>query len=212
MLVRDGERLEVLMVERHGGMLFGPGALVFPGGKLDPQDLDPAWSAYTLGGPHDAQSRGLRICALRETFEETGLLLAPVQGEVAARAAALRLKAISGETPFLEVVASLALKLDLDALTPFARWITPLGQPIRFDATFYLARAPEGQTALCDGRETVAAAWMSPEQALALAADDSRKLMRPTRANLALLGQEASVAAALTSARARAIETILQPD
>lgn len=217
LLVRDRDGLEVLMVERHGEMLFGPGALVFPGGKLDAQDGDPAWANHVAGCAEvGSQERCLRLCAIRETFEETGMLLGwPISGgsgpgDLARQA--LRSGVLAGDPTFRQAVAGLGWRFDLDALTPFARWITPQNQPIRFDASFYIARAPEGQAAVCDGRETVSAEWLAPAAALRLADDGLRKLMRPTRANLALLAESSNVAQALAAAKARAVETVLQPD
>ncbi|MHB8284322.1 MAG: NUDIX hydrolase [Caulobacteraceae bacterium] len=217
MLVRDRGRLEVLMVQRHGGMRFGPGALVFPGGKLDAQDLDPAWGAHAAGWVQlDEQSRGLRLCAIRETFEETAILLgeSKLGGQALDPmvAQALRDRLIAGEISFIETVKRLDLQLDLNALTPFARWITPAPQAIRFDAAFYVARAPDGQAAVCDGGETIAAEWLTPTEALALADVEARILMRPTRANLELLAASASVGSAIQAAQARTIVTVLQAD
>lgn len=208
MLVRDRNGLEVLMVERHGGMLFGPGALVFPGGKLDPQDRDPAWFAE-LGSEADE----MRICAIRETFEETGMLLGRRKdgGQAVADNAALRSKVIAGELAFREAIALLGLQLDLEALTLFSRWITPISQPIRFDASFYIARAPSGQEAVCDGRETITAEWLAPCTALGLADAGRRKLMTPTRANLSVLAESPCVEHALESAKARVVQAVLQP-
>lgn len=215
LLVRDRDGLDVLMVQRHGDMRFGPGALVFPGGKVDAQDLDPSWHAQALGFAElDPQSRGRRICAIRETFEETGILLARPRndGDIDHRAAALRTAVMDGDLPFQEMVIMLGLRLDLNDLIPFARWITPTRQPIRFDATFYIARAPEGQRADCDQRETVSAEWLKPDEALRLAETGERKLMRPTRANLSRLAADACVGSALRAARARPIVTVLQDD
>jgi 8-oxo-dGTP pyrophosphatase MutT (NUDIX family) len=217
LLVRDRGALEVLMVERHADMRFGPGALVFPGGKLDAQDVDPAWSAHALGWAGlDDEARGLRICAIRETFEETGILLANGLGRQNGSAVedvfGLRSAVACGDVPFLEVVKTSGLWLDLHALIPFARWVTPTRQPIRFDATFFIAPAPEGQAAVCDTREIVAADWLRPAKALSLADMAERKLMRPTRANLMLLAADACVRDALASAIRRPVVTILQDD
>jgi 8-oxo-dGTP pyrophosphatase MutT (NUDIX family) len=205
------------MVERHADMRFGPGALVFPGGKLDSQDVDPAWSDYALGwAALDAESRVLRICAIRETFEETGILLAPLGDQhtetVADRAALMRSAVVSGDLSFLEMVTALGLQLDLDALIPFSRWITPTRQPIRFDAAFYIARAPQDQSVLCDGQEIVAADWFSPAAVLSLGDRKKGKLMRPTRANLNLLAAETCVQTALSHARNRPLATTLLQD
>jgi len=205
------------MVQRHGEMRFGPGALVFPGGKLDVEDRDPSWAAHLVSDLElGSERRHLRICAIRETFEETGVLLgrqeAGGQRVGATSNEALRSKLIAGELSFRQAVELQGLQLDLGALTPFARWITPRDQPIRFDASFYIARAPDGQTAICDGRETITAEWLTPMNALDLADAGRRKLMRPTRANLAILAESSCVAHAMAAAKARVIQTVLQPD
>jgi 8-oxo-dGTP pyrophosphatase MutT (NUDIX family) len=217
MLVRDRGALEVLMVERHADMRFGPGALVFPGGKLDAQDVDPAWSAYALGWAElDDEARGLRICAIRETFEETGILVAygldGQDGNAAEIASGLRSAVAFGDLPFLEVIKTAGLRLDLHALVSFARWVTPTRQPIRFDAAFFIAPAPQGQAAVCDEREIVAADWLRPAEALDMADMEQRKLMRPTRANLLLLAADACVSEALANAGKRPVVTIRQED
>lgn len=208
LLVRDCGELEVLMVQRHGDMRFGPGAFVFPGGKLDAQDLDPAWGVEALGSAQlDAEARGLRICAIRETFEETGILLAHRQDgrdeNVIDGASDLRSAVACGHLSFRDMVRGLGLRLDLEALIPFGRWVTPARQPIRFDAAFYIAHAPKGQPAVCDGREVVAADWISPAKALRMADLEELKLMRPTRINLTLLTAHADVQTALARARTR---------
>jgi 8-oxo-dGTP pyrophosphatase MutT (NUDIX family) len=162
------------MVKRHHQIDFASGALVFPGGKTHADDHDPAWQARSLGWDGaDPLGRPLRIAAIREAYEETGILLArhadgsAFQGELGAAAA--RDDIAHNRRAFLDLVGSLDLKLDLAALTVFARWITPELMPKRFDTWFFIAAAPADQLALCDGWETVDAEWIAPAEALCLA-------------------------------------------
>lgn len=216
LLLRDDPAFEVLMVERHHQIDFASGALVFPGGKSHPGDHDEAWRDHALGWTeHGVEQSGLRIAAIRELFEEAGLLLARREDggplEVEPAPLELRKSVDRGETPFLEVVRAAGAQLDLSALSVFARWITPPVTPKRFDTWFYVAHAPAGQLAVCDGRETVDACWYSPQAALSAAERGARKLVFPTRMNLGLLARAASAAAAIDQARARPLVAV-QPE
>ncbi len=163
------------MVRRHAKSGFMAGAHVFPGGKLDATDAAPDLIALTTGRARDeaahvlgesvdgAKALSLFVAAVRETFEEAGVLLADVPNPTRLEDARARLEA---GTPFVEVVASLGATLRLDWLVPQARWITPEVEPRRFDARFFLARAPSTQRAEHDRRETTEAAWMTPAHAL----------------------------------------------
>ena len=162
MLVRDVPRFEVLMVQRHHQIEFASGALVFPGGKLEQSDHDPAWSANVTGAEDlSGLERALRICAIREAFEESGILLvgnSDGNDAIETRAAAGRDQVASGQIGFREFVGELGLTLDLAALTPFARWITPSPMKKRFDTHFFVMAAPLDQVAACDGYEMYAIA------------------------------------------------------
>lgn len=211
LLVRDAPKFEVLMVKRHHQIDFASGALVFPGGKIEGADADPAWAEHATGhaeGP--AELTALKIAAVREAFEESALLLArrvdggagPAEGQGAARAAA------AAGARFIDVVRDLKVRLDLDALTVFARWITPAMMPRRFDTWFFIAAAPEDQLAACDGYETVDAEWIAPSEALSLAAAGARKIIFPTRMNLQLLAKSRSAEEAVAAARGRPLRTV----
>lgn len=213
LLLRDQPTFEVLMVKRHHQIDFASGALVFPGGKSHPGDHDPAWAEHVVGWEaHDAGQRGLRIAAIREVFEEAGILLArrldgsPIGDEACPMD--VRQAVDAGTTPFLDVVRDLGAQLDLDALTTFARWITPVVVPKRFDTWFYVVRAPDDQLAACDGRETVDAEWIAPGEALRLAAAGERKVIFPTRMNLKLLAEAADAEDAVMRAQARQLVTV----
>lgn len=214
LLLRDQPTFEVLMVKRHHQIDFASGALVFPGGKSHAGDHDPAWAEHVLGWDEfDAEQRAMRIAAIREVFEEAGILLAkrrdgsPITGEACPMD--VRQAVDTGATAFIDVVRDLDARLDLAALTIFARWITPVMVPKRFDTWFYLVNAPEDQLAACDGRETVDAEWIAPSEALRLAEAGERTVIFPTRMNLQLLAEAASAADAVARAEARELVTVL---
>jgi 8-oxo-dGTP pyrophosphatase MutT (NUDIX family) len=207
LLLRDGPTgLEVFLLERHLKSDFAGGAYAFPGGKVDAQDrgLDPArvtgleadrWTDR-LGARDPATVVGLWVAAVRETFEEAGLLLARRRDgtELAAAdlasesfVAARQRLAARGEhwdwRPWLEAED---LVLDLGALTPFAWWITPHGMHKRFDTRFFAAVAPAAQMAALahDDVETTASRWCTPAAALEDAAAGRAVIIFPTRRNL----------------------------
>jgi 8-oxo-dGTP pyrophosphatase MutT (NUDIX family) len=213
LLVRDVPAFQVLMVKRHHQIDFASGALVFPGGKTHAGDHDPAWEGRTLGwDAPDPLGLPLRIAAIREAYEETGILLArhadgaPFRGDE--RAGAARDEIAHDRRSFLDLVTELEVKLDLSALSVFARWITPAMMPKRFDTWFYIAAAPADQLALCDGWETVDAEWIAPAEALRLAALGERKVIFPTRMNLQLLAEASDAIDAVARAKARTLVTV----
>jgi 8-oxo-dGTP pyrophosphatase MutT (NUDIX family) len=216
MLVRDTPRFEVLMVRRHHEIEFASGALVFPGGKLDAGDRDPAWRGAVTGAESLTDlERALRICAIREAFEESGILLVGggpgAADAIESRAAAGREDVAAGRVGFREFVEELGLRLDLSAMTPFAHWITPARMKKRFDTHFYLMAAPSDQLAACDGCETVDAEWVPPAEALRLGEAGERTIIFPTRLNLQLLAASTSAAEALATAASRTVCTV-EPD
>lgn len=213
LLLRDHPAFEVLMVKRHHQIDFAAGALVFPGGKTHAGDDDPRWARRTLGWEDSpAHKRPLRIAAIREAYEEAGILLArhedgsPFRGDPLAAAA--REDVGRDRRPFLDLIETLDLYLDLEALSVFAHWITPAFVPRRFDTWFYVAKTPEDQLALCDGTETVDAEWISPAEALRLGELGQRTVIFPTRMNLKLLAEATDAEDAVRRARARALVTV----
>jgi 8-oxo-dGTP pyrophosphatase MutT (NUDIX family) len=213
LMVRDGASgLEVFMVVRHHKIDFASGALVFPGGSVDADDYaiaaDPARCGPAAG--LDEQSRALRVAAVRETFEDCGVLLARPRGSSrmldGARSAAIGAKA-KGRS-FAATIAAEDLELALAALVPFAHWITPPILPKRFDTHFYIVAAPADQRALHDGSESVDSTWINPTRALADALAGKYTLVFATRLNVKMLAQSRDVASALAAARARRIVTV----
>ncbi|MBV8472932.1 MAG: NUDIX domain-containing protein [Hyphomicrobiales bacterium] len=213
LLVRDGASgLEVFMVVRHHQIDFASGALVFPGGSVEPEDTaiaaDPERCA--AGPAIDERGRALRVAAIRETFEECGVLLARPRGASeligAERCAAIR-AAAKGVT-FAELIRREDLSLALDALTPFAHWITPPILRKRFDTHFFIAAAPRDQLARHDGHESGDSTWINPRRALADAAAGTYTMVLPTRLNAQMLGESGDVAAALAAAQTRRIVTV----
>lgn len=219
LLVRDAPALEVLMVERHHQIDFASGALVFPGGKSAKGDSDPRWAELCDGHDADPVQCALKICAVREAFEESGVLLArPANargaGKPFATAAqteaigALRSAIDKGEASFADALIEHGLVLALDALAPFAHWITPEGMPKRFDTWFYVAETPPEQLAACDGREAVDAVWIRPQDALLAAKEGRRTIIFPTRLNVEMLADSTSAHGAIEASRARRIVTV----
>ncbi|MBT7954564.1 MAG: NUDIX hydrolase [Rhodospirillaceae bacterium] len=220
MLLRDGaEGLEVFMVTRQPAMWFSS-ALVYPGGKMDPADTDPLLIDLCRGATGlTADQAALRICAIRETFEETGILLA-CEGDSGTlvndvRRAQLeqhyRAKVHAGEITLYDMAVTENLTLAVNLLVPFAHWITPKEFPRRFDTHFYLAPAPAGQTASHDHHEAADSVWIRPAVAIAEAEAGDHALMLVTRVNLAKAGRSRTTQEALDAARAATIVTVNPP-
>jgi 8-oxo-dGTP pyrophosphatase MutT (NUDIX family) len=214
-MVRDSAAgLEVFMVKRHEGMDYLGDALVFPGGRVDKADMALAQQHESFGLSHDEMQ--YRIAAVRETFEEAGILFARPAGSAdlisAARLAKLEdaRKEIHANAEKLgELLAREKLVLALDLLLPYARWITPTPAPKRFDTHFFLVGAAPDQVALHDGHESVDSLWISPKVALDEVVARKRRIAFPTRMNLQPLLKLRNVAEALASVRGvpvRAVE------
>lgn len=213
LLLRDQPEFQVLMVKRHHQIDFASGALVFPGGKTHAGDSDERWAEFAMGWDGlDAVQRTLRIGAIREAFEEAGILLAQTADGAPFEApceVSVRSAVDTGELAFIDVVRDLGVKLRLDELAVFARWITPTMMPKRFDTWFYALHAPPGQVAACDGRETVDAEWIAPSEAVRLASAGERTIIFPTLMNLRLLAEAEDARDCLARAQARTLVTVL---
>jgi 8-oxo-dGTP pyrophosphatase MutT (NUDIX family) len=222
LLVRDGGGStpggpEVLLVRRHRATQFAGGKLVFPGGKINASDADPALAALCLNAERLApEVMTAKIAGVREVFEETGFLLArdardrsPIATDRLAALGPYRDDLDRSRIGMAEFLGRHDLILDLDDLAPFARWITPIDRPLRFDTWFYLASAPEGQVAAHDGNEAVSSSWLSSAEAANEAEALALGLMLPTWANLRRLAKSPSASAALAQARATPVVTVL---
>ena len=225
-VLRDAPRgLEVLMVrraDRPGDQ--NSGATVFPGGLLDATDrghykrcagLDDLAASTRLGLPE----HGLHywIAAVRECFEEAGLLFAAEGGGelvdlkdfAAAELWQMRRSLHANQTGMAEVCERLGVRLAVGELAYFSHWITPLGMPKIFDTRFFIARAPAGQVPLADLTETVELMWLTPAEALDAAR--SLKLMNVTELTLRQLARHATVEAAMNAARAQLSVPVTRP-
>jgi 8-oxo-dGTP pyrophosphatase MutT (NUDIX family) len=209
LLVRDGAHgLEVLMAARHEESGFAAGALVFPGGKVDAADLAIARRHVDLADLPDVAAAS-RVAAMRETWEECGILLARRAG-TATLVSSSELGQARGDAarPFTRLLAETGLELALDRLAAFAHWITPSDRPKRFDTQFFITPFEGDQQALHDGREAVDARWVRPADVIEQADAGRLKLVFATRINLLRLGASASVADALAAARQATIVPI----
>ncbi len=215
-LVRDGpDGLETLMVVRHHEIDFARGAAVFPGGKLAAADRDAVLRQHApAGAVFSDDDLALRIAAVREAFEESGLLLARRDGRLLGAEGLTELwrrwhdRTAAAAEAFVEMVREEGLELALDLLYPFAHWVTPEVSPKRFDTHFYIATAPAGQVAVHDGREAVDSFWVNPRDALRECEEGRRTIIFPTLCNLALLGASGDAATAVAAARARTVRRI----
>ncbi|MDQ3951490.1 MAG: MBL fold metallo-hydrolase [Actinomycetota bacterium] len=198
-VLRDGPGgLEVLLTKRPEHLRFMGGATVFPGGAVAEADRDSRWADACVP-PADPDLRTACVCALREAFEEVGLLLA--DGPPVPRPDshdALR---------FLEACLAAATRLRADLLGSGGRWVTPTGSPVRFDAHFFLARAPEGWEPDPDPNEVAEARWATPGAALAELASGAALMAPPTIEMLQRLKGLPSVAAAFEAVAAAPVGT-----
>jgi 8-oxo-dGTP pyrophosphatase MutT (NUDIX family) len=214
-LVRDGASgVEVFCVERSKESRFMGGAIVFPGGKLDPRDTDPIWNdlattpAARAGFANDeAHLRALAIAACRESLEEAAIL--PVRGTVGdADLLALRTRAKDDPDALRAFLASRSLVLDLAALHALGRWITPEAESRRFDARFFVCVAPKGQSGAHDQYETTQSFWATPAEIFRRYEAGEVQLAPPTHRIIALLGEQPNAEAVLALADRSCLDPI----
>jgi len=215
------------MLRRHLDSDFVGGAYVFPGGKVDEEDRTPE-AGFTCAGRHDASasdmlgvdSGGLAfwIAALRECFEEAGVLLAygahghgDAHGDVLIemsdpearrRLAAQRVELNAGRLGFLDLIRAEGLRLAVDRVHYFSHWITPEPAPKRYDTRFFVAALPPGQVPVHDDHETVETVWVRPAEALARAEAGEFDLIFPTIKNLEAIARFTTSAELLAAAAA----------
>ncbi len=217
-LLRDEPKFEVLMIERHADTPFAGGAIVFPGGRIEPSDAEDDWRGACDGVDGFAPEQfGPRVAAIREAFEETGILYARRDGALIGdeETAALNVhrKAVEdNDRLFLELVKANELRLALDALHLFARWEPPVrghGKMRRYHTWFFAAKTPPGQQAREDGNEATEAFWAAPREILASCDAGERKAIFPTRRNVELLNVSETVDGVLDFAARRRIDVIM---
>jgi 8-oxo-dGTP pyrophosphatase MutT (NUDIX family) len=218
-----GTALEVFLIKRHGLSDVLGGAYVFPGGKVDRFDAELDMAAHldqplpelhaTLNEPDiDAlTAAGLYIAAVREAFEESGILFA--QGASQARALHATQLLREGQA-FDEVLAQMQLRLDTRSLAPWSRWITPKVPSVmnkRFDTRFFVAASPAGQVASHDNHEATESTWLTPRAALEQYRGGQIELAPPQIMSLAHLSRYGSVRAVMAEARNR-LPAVIEPE
>jgi 8-oxo-dGTP pyrophosphatase MutT (NUDIX family) len=238
LLLREAESgLQVLLTKRAPGLTFMAGLWVFPGGRMEPSDLAPELAArsdpsalddagsrllrYTDAQPLDAvTARGLLVAACRETFEESGVLLARPRNDsrrwdaaLYERVAARRAAAAADPAEFARLLADEDLLLDLERLVYWAHWITPPFENRRFDTRFFALQVPADQEASVDHGELTHHAWLGEEDIRAHVASGEMKLAPPTRMTLEDLWSahraRGGLAAMLEAERTRRVPPIL---
>ena len=228
-IVRDAEAhpdadagVEVFVLRRTANAAFAAGMYVFPGGRVDDIDrastlepycdgLDDATASAALGIDHGGLA--FWVAAVRECFEEAGLLLARTRDGGQPRVSDAERKAVhAGELSMEELCRRHDLILDLSAIRYVAHWVTPVGEgPRRFDTRFFLAAAPHGQEGAHDETELVDSMWVRPDEAIAKAESGALLMMPPTIANLRLIAQCSTADEALAVADAVGTPPRIQP-
>lgn len=230
MLVRDGEHgLEVLMVRRNLKSNWVGGMHLFPGGAVDIDDHSASIAAHCEGRDDSDASRilgvdagglGWFVAAIRECFEEAGILLATGLGRdegddpsvSEAREARLvehRRKLNAGETTLLKVCEEEKITLDLSDIGYFSHWITPEGSPRRYDTRFFVAKMPEAQEALHDDVEIIDTVWIEPNEALRRERKGEIEMMFPTIKNVEAISRFERADDLLEATAAAEVSTIL---
>ena len=225
-MLRDGvngvEGLEVFLIKRHAKSNVLGGVFVFPGGKVDKLDAEldtalhidqPLPDLHTALNEPDidhATAAGLYIAAVREVFEESGILFAEGAGLAHAERAIAMLR--EGKA-FAAVLADMKLRLQTSSLAPWSRWITPVAPSVmnkRFDTRFFVAAVPAGQVAIHDNFEATESVWLKPRAALEQQRDGLIEMAPPQIMTLAHLCRFDNVKAAMDFARSR-MPPVIQP-
>lgn len=220
-LIDDKPDLQVFMMKRNANTAFAGGMWVFPGGSVDVGDSAANYSKYCVhrSEAETCRTLGLEqgglayyVAAIREAFEEAGILLglhqvgqaplALLEADVISRFAAYRDGVNDGSLDFLEVLNREALLLDAATMHYVARWITPVGPPRRFDTRFFLARMPADQQPMHDDHELTHSSWLAPAEILRRAQNQEFSLMPPTMRMVECLAQFGSATEVIAAAAA----------
>jgi len=204
------------MATRSRQIDFASGVLVFPGGKVEKGDLDPRFTALSRQPAKSVTEHGLQVAAIREVYEECGVLLADFAGEETRPLDARHLRTLEarrqkireGTLGFADFIEQERLLLACGELHVFAHWITPEMMPKRYDTIFYLAAMPAGQHAIHDGQELVNSIWITPRTAVEDAAAGRRSLIFPTLRNLDKLARHRTVAEAVNRSTEEPVITV----
>ena len=211
---------EVLMVRRHADSLFVPDCYVFPGGCIDDDDcsqesasfcseLDRQKAFQILGDmPTEEMALGAWVAAVRETFEETGIMLSSGFHDPDTLARCRR-KLLKGEIKFTDILKRGKWTLSIGGLRYFAHWITPEPLPYRYDVRFFVTVMPANQEATHDGIELTGFTWITPRQALAEYQQNRFKMVLPTIMTLRELGHFDSIDAVIQSVKTKIVPSIL---
>ena len=210
-LLRDGaEGIETWLLTRVRGMAFAAGASVFPGGRVEASDAELPFTADGAAltasryGVDEARARALLGAAVRETFEETGVLLSTPVADLSGA----RTDVEAGRISFGDLLRANSLTIDAEALRPWSRWVTPVGEVRRYDTHFFVGALPDSAEAQDVTSESSAASWSRVGEALEAAQRGERIMLPPTLATLASLVPFASVAEALDASAARSLEAV----
>jgi len=229
-LLRDGpDGLEVYMQRRTSTLAFAPGMYVFPGGRVEEQDGDPdlkfdgelpqpipfaSGGDILLGrpGPTDAATtyRQLVAAAVRETLEESGVLLAVRDSRPVDPAIAMKVRdALLGGQALAAALNASGVRLSFDLLVGYSHWMTPAVEVRRYDTRFFLARVPDAQEAYSASTESDAGSWVQPAQMLQRLSDGEVVMLPPTSAALTALAAETDAASAIAAGHRQALRPVL---
>lgn len=219
----EASGVEAYLLRRHSAMPFAAGMVAFPGGTVDPRDRDRqvGWAGPTAAewaerfDCGEGRARALVCAAIRETFEESGVLLAGddsgsvVAGTTDAAWESDRAALVDRSLAFTEFLNRRGLVARTDLLAYWAHWITPEFEARRYDTRFFVAVMPAGQVARDVSGEADAAAWTTPRDALARVDEGAAQMLPPTRATLAELATVPSPLAAIEQAAHRSIRAVM---
>ncbi len=213
-LLRDGASgVEAWLLTRVTQMVFAGGTTVFPGGRVDPADADLPWRGPSPGhlatrlGCAEVTARALVGAAVRETFEEAGVLLTDPPSSVA-DGSTLPADVEAGRLQFGDLLRDRGLAVTADLVRPWARWVTPAGEVRRYDTRFFVAALPPGAAPANLTSESSTAGWFLARAALAEAERGERVLMPPTVAVLRSVAAYPTVTAVLAAADARDLDPV----